>query len=214
MKKNILFFVAGAAIGAAVTYFVVKKQYEETLTRLEEELESDYNIQKSLRQATRRAEIENALEMGTSIHEGIEAGLKQDRQEYKKLVRRYDTGGQGRLEPVEDRTAMHPQDSDEDDGISIISLEEFSIGNPRQDKISLEYYALDEVLTEDGEVIDDIEDCVGRDNLEQFGYLSEDPDMLFIRNENTGIDYEIVRLDKSYADAMGLTTEEGEGDDE
>lgn len=60
------------------------------------------------------------------------------------------------------------------------------------DKISLDYYLQGESLY-DGEVrVEDVEDTVGSDNLVR---LHGDLNTVYVRNENSKIDYEIVGID-------------------
>lgn len=70
-----------------------------------------------------------------------------------------------------------------------ISAKEYESDSEIQAKKSLDYYLQGEGLY-DGEIpIDDIEKHVGEDNLVR---LHGDLDVVYVRNENLGIDYEIV----------------------
>lgn len=71
--------------------------------------------------------------------------------------------------------------------------------------ISLTYYVADDVLCDDNdEVMDpaDRDDVVGEANLDRFGHGSNDADIVFIRNDNLEIMYEIVRSPNSYAEEV------------
>ena len=81
----------------------------------------------------------------------------------------------------------------------------------RHKQISLTCYALDKVVV-DVKTLDPIpnpELAIGHKALDTFGDgTNEDPDLVFVRNNTTMVDYEIVRLDKSYSeDVLGVEPE-------
>jgi hypothetical protein len=86
----------------------------------------------------------------------------------------------------------------------VISFLDFCEGNDKQDKVTLSYY-LDGVLIEepDGEMVDDRIGMIGADALDRFGELSDDSDVVYVRNEKLGIDFEIVKVDTPYTEGMG-----------
>lgn len=80
------------------------------------------------------------------------------------------------------------------------------------DSISMTYYAADDVLcNERDEVIDpaDRDDLVGEANLDRFGHGSGDSSIVYIRNDNLEIMYEIVRSPNSYAEEVHGFQHEG-----
>jgi hypothetical protein len=74
---------------------------------------------------------------------------------------------------------------------------------------SLTYYVADDVLcNERDEVVDpaDRDRLVGEANLDRFGHGSGDPSIVFVRNDNLEIMYEIVRSPNSFAEEVhGIT---------
>ena len=92
----------------------------------------------------------------------------------------------------------------------VISIDEFT--NDRQDleKLSLYYWDTDDTLSDDGEeIIPDIGNIIG-DALTRFGEDSNDPDIVYVRNEVLGCDYEVVRKYESYQEmVLGIPPEEG-----
>ena len=79
----------------------------------------------------------------------------------------------------------------------VISPDEFGT-NEDYDTISLIYYA-DGVLTNDAdEVIDNVEEIVGKKALNSFGEYEEDS--VFVRNDLIKVDYEILRDLDTYED--------------
>jgi len=84
----------------------------------------------------------------------------------------------------------------------VIDDREFSEEFDHHDKISLYYYKLDDVLCEENEeIIQEIESTIGYDSL----HVLDMQTTVWVRNEPLRIDYEIMALNKSYAETvMGI----------
>lgn len=79
---------------------------------------------------------------------------------------------------------------------------------------SFTYYEGDRVLAnEQDEVItdDDVIRMVGRENLKKFGHLSNDPEIVFIRNDQLQLDFEVSRSDGMYSKLVLDITDDGGG---
>lgn len=88
----------------------------------------------------------------------------------------------------------------------IISLGEFYNERPEYDKITIDWYEPDNTyLDEREEIIGDITSYVGLNagNLFKDNGPQDDPDIRFVRNEQYGSDYEIIRHHRSYKETMG-----------
>lgn len=67
------------------------------------------------------------------------------------------------------------------------------------DKITITYYEEDEVLTDDADkTFSDVDGTVGLMNLKKFGRNSDNPDIVYVRNERINTDFEIARVAGSY----------------
>ena len=81
----------------------------------------------------------------------------------------------------------------------VISRMEFSHPEEEGDdyaKITLTYYPNDQVLLdEDEDPVEDVDRTVGWRSLNRFGDMSEDPDVVYVRNRRTETDYEIERVE-------------------
>ena len=74
---------------------------------------------------------------------------------------------------------------------------------------SLTYYA-DKILTdEDDNIIDDVEDIVGKDFARHFGEYEDDS--VFIRNDSKKHDYEILKDFRSYSEVIKNKPHHSEG---
>ena len=82
----------------------------------------------------------------------------------------------------------------------VITKTEFMDTKPGYDKICADYYVDDpaEIVceAETKEIIDEVDKYVGKANLKRFGEASENKDIVYVRNDYFGIDYEILRVPK------------------
>ena len=93
----------------------------------------------------------------------------------------------------------------------VITEAEYRIDRPEFEKLSLNYYKGDEVLTEANDsYIPDVDGTAGEDNLNNyFGLASGDERLLHVRNERVGADFEITLNDGAFArEVLGFGIEE------
>lgn len=208
--KGLLLFVAGVGIGSFVTRALIKKKYEdlideeiasvrEHLTNKKEVVEESEECVDENGMPYKKYPVENTPKTPLDVRRE-----RVTRENYNNLTSIYKT------DPAE---LEHPMDDDEDYDCSknrgdmrapyVISLGEFNEEMNHFDKTTIYFYEDDEVLTEENEeVINNVNDIVGRDSLEKFGCMSEDPEVVYVRNEKLGIDYEVIRLSRSYAETV------------
>lgn len=88
----------------------------------------------------------------------------------------------------------------------LITLSEFYNERPEYDKITIDWYEEDNTyLDENEEIIADIQSYVGTNAAALFGQKTgdqDDPDIRFVRNEQYGSDYEIIRHHISWRQAV------------
>lgn len=208
--KEMLFFGAGACIGASASYVFLKKRYE----KLDEVIdETDKAIADEIAAARERRmqgigrPAPNLLDRGG---EGVvpKRGMRRD------VIKLYEADTDVR-EAFDEEELDSLRDQEEylryedissrycGDRPYVISAEQFSEENAHFDKISLTYYEDDCTLADEGdEIVTDVDETVGRENLDKFGELSDDPEVVYVRNEKIAVDYEIIRLSKSYSDTV------------
>jgi hypothetical protein len=226
--KMLLVFLAGIGAGAIGTYFLMRDQYETVVE--EEEIEpgetsdehvpGESNITDDMTKTDLITDSDNDEISVTK--EGIEEKkvLVHRQSRYNKMVRRYDKIAHGDRNSDDPSELEHPEDDEEDydkgermtneanriyskGSPYIISLEEFSDEAPNYDKSTIYYYADDNTLSDENEeIITDVISIVGDQALYSFGDRSEDPEIVYVRNEKLQIDYEIVCLNKSYSETV------------
>jgi hypothetical protein len=226
--KYIGIFVGGVAVGAFVTYQLVKEQFaiisQEEINSVKEYYE------KKNEQAEKKAEVT----IKQVIDDADIATVGYKRTAYDQAMKKYASANEvvkssidistlsraqkENVDPVElESPPDDPPEEDEeeentqrpiDNGAEpyIISVESFNEENTHYDKISITYYDDDDVLVDDDEtVIANVNEVVGSKALTSFGQLSDDPQIVYVRNDRYGIDYEIIRNFGNYqATVLGI----------
>jgi hypothetical protein len=186
---NAIIFVAGAAIGSAITWKIVKTKYEQIA---KEEIESVKEVfskkYKTLSQSIEDTvpglkEFSNDLKEVSEQPNRMSASMKPDIHEYTAMLK-----GKGYLEndidevkDMEKPYVIEPDEFGEMDGYDVISLT---------------YYS-DKVLTDElDELVEDVDNVVGYDSLNHFGEYEDDS--VFVRNDRLKADYEILLDTRSY----------------
>lgn len=223
--KNVSLFLGGVALGALGAWALSKRNYE---TEIDGYLDKINDLSRDGNSDDREPQaVLETKEETTVMREHDEKVLVLPRDRYKKVVRSlgYDKGDRpDRLADYE-----HPRDDEQDEDYEyeqkkyepssnekpyIISIDEYTEENTHYDKLTLYFYEDDEVLTEDNEeMIEDVEAIVGNYALNCFGENSGDPEVVYVRNDRLQIDYEVIRLSKSYKETV-LGIIGGSGDDE
>lgn len=176
--SNLFIFTAGAAIGSAVTWKLVKDKYAQIA---QEEIEAVREVYMKHDDDSAEPVVDD--EPAVVITESVPKFTEQERVNYANIANNYTTE-KGVPEPVSRPYVISPDEFDE---------------NGYQ-TVSLTYYA-DGVVEDDFyDVLDDdkIEEKIGRDSLNHFGEYEEDS--VFVRNDELETDYEILRDSRNYAD--------------
>lgn len=92
----------------------------------------------------------------------------------------------------------------------IITHDEFYGAEKDYDTHTLTYYVLDDTLTDEHDKpLEQTDKLVGDDHLLRFGSGSKDRNIVFVRNDRLGIDYEIIRSKGSYLEeVLGMPNED------
>jgi len=224
--KSALLKVAIFAMGAATGFIVAKKVYEKYYADIAQE-EIDSVKEAFERQDARLRELYNKENVITdeeysekNEEEKIERTNRNaltrsslDGNPYEQAKRNYNLAGvkyeetdvdeEEEEQPVTDAAGKTEEEMDltqVDRTLPyIIDDQEFTNEFDHHDKISLYYYREDDVLCDEHEeVINDIEETVGYDALA----LLDMQTTVWVRNEPLCIDYEIISINKSYAELV------------
>ena len=176
-----------------MTTAYLKKAFEDKLNEAVADVKSVYM---SRYEATVSAE--EALDDKVTVDKSIESVEEEvsesefDVDAYETMLR--ETSKTTIVDEVEPLSYIHVIDLDS-------FLEE---PEPDWDKVSLMYFEDDDTLCDPNYMlISKADTIVGPDFREWFGQLSEDENTVFIRNDNTRTDYEVMREEGTYLDAAG-----------
>lgn len=231
MNKNGLYFLLGSVVGAAVSYFITRKYYEKKVTDEVIKVREEYEGQPESQDCPENQNPKNIVEdehpiidFERTMTSGEIDMMKQFSQEQAKRQR---TNYGGLIKDPDDTVAAmyaakdlaeeaaaeqeHPQDSDEDEPIRIISEREYHETHMTDyGKVELSFYEEDNALCDDDEeLIPNPEKFIGEFALNSFGYDGDDPDVVYVRNSKMGNDYCVTRIHASYAEmVLGIIPDE------
>lgn len=96
-----------------------------------------------------------------------------------------------------------------DDKPYIITHDEYFAGEKDYDTQSYTYYKVDDTLTDEHDKpVENVEEAIGEDHLVRFGSGSKDPNIVYIRNDRLGTDYEVIQSAGSYLEeVLGMPDE-------
>lgn len=171
LLSKVLIFATGAAVGSAVTWFVMKKKYEE--------VEYEYIGEDSEDTSGDDEEPTNDIPKQDSEKDRVD----QNKVAYNKIIK---DAGYSNEEIPTDKSMPYVITSEE-----YAEIEEY-------EAIALYYYT-DGVLTDEYDnIVEDINDVVGEDSLTLFDDI--EIDTVYVRNDERRSDYEIHRFRGAYSD--------------
>ena len=213
--KILVSFIVGAAAGAGITYYVTKEKYEkiakEDVESVKAELEKKYKKEREEAEAISKMPNANKPDVNEVYKESLNKYKSSNNEKPKKdknskTVTRnvFDYNKVPSVDIDEDPAdGEHPIDSDEESSSMSTFPEPYAIPlvmfeeDMQYAKVSLNYYEEDHTLANEADEILMIQDTIGEESLEHIG--DEEPDMLYVRNEKHGCDYEISVVHNSYA---------------
>lgn len=182
---NIVIFAAGAAIGSAVTWKILKDRYEQIA---QEEIDSVKAAYSGRTQSDEPVEKEEDILEETDE----EVNALTDIRKYATMIQK-----QGYVDYA--NTGKPAKEVDNVNAPFVIPPEEFG-ERDGYETISLIYFA-DGVLTDDDyEIVEDVDNVVGRESLNHFGEYEDDS--VFVRNDELTADYEILLDQRNYRDVI------------
>lgn len=184
--NKVIAFVLGAAAGSLVTWKLVEKKYKDLA---DEEIES---VIQRFKERYDAAEFIQDADRVTYAHKDITDSIKNiDIDEYKAAV-----GDMGYSTPDEEDGCIYIEPGVDYIKPYVITPDEYGERDDLDTK-SWTYYA-DFVLTDEiGEIVSEPEEIIG-DALAHFGEYEDDS--VFVRNENTECDYEILKHEKTFSE--------------
>ena len=171
--SNVVMFAVGAAIGSAVTWKFVKTKYEQIAQEEIDSVKETYS---------KRAESDEQLEkLESGLKKTIDNMQKQiDAHEHADIVKNAGYTDYAITErKVIEVDRPYVIDQDEYDTLDDYESEELLYYS---DRVLADYY---------GNIVDDVDDMVGLDNLKIL-IEDDDVDCVYIRNDSRRFDYEVL----------------------
>ena len=182
--NNIIVFAAGAAIGSVVTWKLVKTKYEQIA---QEEIDSVKELYSS-----RQGESNGPKPVSEEESDEEDVTDDDELEEYEGLIENSGYITESNIDKIQNgREDVKKMNTDKP---YVISPEEYD--DSEYEKITLYYYAnnvLIDSLTDGIVDKEDWEEMVGLDFMNHFGDYEEDPDTVYIANDNWLIAYEILK---------------------
>lgn len=197
---NVLMFAAGAAIGSAVTWKVVKTKYEriaqEEIDSVKEMFANNFAGHNDVEETvSEESEDDSYHQVNWSeledLNEDEDDKSEQDYlRDYGRLIDQYTTNNNeegGAENMAKEPYVISPYDFGE--------IDEYR-------KFELTYYA-DEILEdEDYNIVNDVDELIGPKALTTFGEYEEDA--VFVRNERLCADFQILKDPRTYDEARSV----------
>ena len=200
---NVLMFAAGAAVGSAVTWKIVKTKYEQIVQEEIESIKEAFKDMPVVDQDTEETDDdESDQEQSRQINwEELEDLNEDDEDEY--VPTEADVKGYSKLAGTY---------SSEKGGVESMAKEPYVISPydfgeiDEYDQIELTYYEGDDTLEDDEyQIITDRDSLIGTKALLTFGEYEDDS--VFVRNEYLRTDFQIIRTPKVSAPNRWLTND-------
>ena len=190
--KNLLCFVAGAAIGSVVTWKLIEKKYKDLA---DEEIESVIETFKNRKPRITKDNVKEKVEKVINKY-------KEPKEIVEDIVtsERYSIENEEEID--EDDESNYTINVDNDVEVItpyVITPEQFGEYNEYGTK-TLTYYA-DNVLTDEIDnpiTSDEMVIMIGPDALDHFGEYEDDS--VYIRDETNEMDYEILKSEKMFSE--------------
>ena len=190
--KNLLCFVAGAAIGSVVTWKLIEKKYKDLA---DEEIESVIETFKNRKPRITKDEVKETVEK-------VINKFKEQKETVEDIVTAEGYSTEDEENTEEDDESNYTVDVDP--GVEVIvpyviTPEQFGEYNEYGTK-TLTYYA-DNVLTDEIDnpiTSEEMVTMIGPDALDHFGEYEDDS--VYIRDEMNEMDYEILKSEKMFSE--------------
>ena len=203
---NVLMFAAGAAVGSAVTWKVMKTRYEQIVQEEIASIKDAFGDSLPIEQATEEtSESEDEEDPEDDyrqidwddledLNEDEDRPDEEDLNDYARLVDKYTNsdqkGGPGNManDVAKEPYIISPFDFGELDGYH---------------QIELTYYEGDDILEdEEYNIVTDRDELLGPKALLTFGEYEDDA--VFVRNERLCTDFQILKDYRKYSDARNI----------
>jgi hypothetical protein len=163
-------------------------------------------------------------EEATSVVDSVEVDPNTQALDPHEIIRRFNNRQVTDPDPEPDEIADDEYDDEpisstpdfvfkrDPNGPYVISIDMFmeEYDDSPYQKVELTWFDGDEILVDSrNQIVPNVADLIGTNNLNRWGDGTTDPSMVYIRNERQGIDIELTRDDQTYSRAiLGIPSDE------
>lgn len=221
--------VAALGVGAATTYFIMKKKLEAKFEeRLGQEIaearefyakrnkEGEYSSPQELarhlvKDRDSKADIRLVQNIARSYqsddvaaaHETLENGTRSDVEVADPDASPEVSTAMNVFKQVENFDYETEIQNRTEEAPYIITYDEWSGNESEYDQSTLTYYEGDDILVDStDQPIQETDDTVGDNNLLRFGHGSKDNNVVYIRNDRVELEWEVVRSPGKYSEEV------------
>lgn len=171
--KTAIVFTLGATIGSVVTWLIINEKYKQIA---DEEISSVKELYKK---------------------DSQEISEDADKEEENEVMNKYEKI----LDSTVYRNYSKKESKEEEDLNKPYVIEPGEFDENDYDTVTLFYFEDDVVTDEQHNIIDNIDELIGDDALNHFGEYEDDS--VFVRNDVTKTDYEILKDGRNFSDILG-----------
>lgn len=217
--KIIASFFVGGAIGGGISYFLLKKKFDERIesevqsikdlysSKLEEKKEVEpcdnvNQIKNSKNEDNKKSEEKVSKNETKSLKSSIKKQEKQppvDYANYYSALQNYGGEESKKDSDVEEKVVVPEKKNTKKSTRVVISPDEFE-DEEDYETIYLTYYA-DGVLADETDKQVKIENTIGKEALKHFGEYEDD--MLHVRDDKVKVYYEVAKDNRKFSDITG-----------
>lgn len=200
--KAIGLILSGMAVGSSITYFLVKEHFKNYYDQIEKEdiasVKEIWSRRKGIAEENKEKK-EQVHAMVTDLEKKKGASVI----DYRNKIKNY---GYSDSEAKEQKAIKEAEV-----GYHVIKPEEYNEpdfseeGEDDYERLSFTYYSDGVLADENDDPVEDVEEKVGPDFASHFGEY--EPDSVYIKNDDLGVYYEILRDNRTYAEVTGRTKE-------
>jgi hypothetical protein len=220
-NREVALLATGLAVGVSIGYFTAQYQFDKILKLELEKAQTDFDqASESMRMTYERARqnwekpelkaVVEELGYASEVDEGRVETTDQEVAEVKASLEKnvFDTEmPEWNYEIETGKRVASPELP------YILHKDEFFENEPDHEQTTITWYNGDDVLADErDEVIEPREHIVGNDNLKMMGtgHGSGDPNVIYIRNDRTGHDYEVIFSGGSFSEEVAGFIEHAE----
>ena len=201
---GVILFAAGAVIGSLATWKIVKTKYEDIAQEEIDSVKEEYtrlmvSMRKKLNDSVAYEDDDDDESEEDADNDDFDDTMMTN---YNEIVRGYRSSDDKEEDDQNEKKGEEKEEDDDEvsymNAPYVISPDDFG-SVPGYNVEPLDYFA-DGILADGWGVQLDIAETIGEDAVNHFG--DYDDDVVYVRNEQTELEYEVTRDPRTYAEAV------------